>query len=92
MVPFTVALLVYIHRITIEYPALDLSGLQICFDLFGIAEFAPPIRKDDLEQHPKLLISKRFPQPLEYFRYRSRCVAFSQKHELQITVGKQNRQ
>lgn len=27
MVPFTVALLVYIHRITIEYPALDLSGL-----------------------------------------------------------------
>ena len=92
MVPFTVALLVCIHRITIEYTALNFPGLHICFDFFRIAEFASPIGNNNLKKHSELLFSKCFPQPTEYFRYGSCCIAFSQEHELQVTVGKQDRQ
>ena len=92
MVSFTVALLACIPRITIEYAALNFSGLHICFDFFGIAEFTSPISNNNLKKHPELLVSKRLPKPTEYFCYRSRCVAFSQEHELQVTVGKQDRQ
>ena len=90
MVPFTVALLICIHRITIEYAALNFPGLHICFDFLGIAKFTSPIGNNNLEKYPKLFVSKCFPQPTEYFRYRSCCIAFSQKHELQVTVGKQD--
>ena len=54
MVPFTVTLLICIHRITIEYTALNFSCLYICFDFFGITEFASTIGNNNLKKHPEL--------------------------------------
>lgn len=88
VVPFAVAFLICIHRITIEYIALDLSCLHIYFDFFVIAEFTSRSVIMTWKSIRNFSFPCNFPQPAEYFCYESCYVAFSQEHKLQVTFGK----
>ena len=69
MVPFTVALLVCIHRVTVEHTALDLPGIRIRLYLFRICEFTSPVSQDNLKKHREFFFFQGFPELTEDFCY-----------------------
>ena len=92
MVTFTVAFLVAVHGVAVKYPALDLSGFQVRFDLHRIGKLTPPVCQDHLKQHGEVCFPKPLAQLPEDLRHACRCISLSQEHQLQITGGQKNRQ
>ena len=57
MVALTVAFLIAVHGVAVKYPALDLSGFRVRFDLHRVGKLTPTVRHDYLEQHGKIAIT-----------------------------------
>ena len=49
MVAFTVTFLVTIHGVAVKYPALNISGFRVCFDLCRVGKLTSPICQNCLE-------------------------------------------
>ena len=58
MVPLTVALLIAVHWVAVENPALYLTGFCIALDFDRICKFAAPICDDHLKEGRKTLVPK----------------------------------
>ena len=92
MVALTVAFLVAVHGVTVKYPALDLPGFRVRFDLHRVGKLTPPVRHNHLEQHGKVGCPKPLAQLAEDLRHARRRVSLPQEHQLQVTAGQENRQ
>lgn len=92
VVTFTVAFLIAVHGIAVKYPALNFSGLRVCFDLHRIRKLTPTVSQNHLEQHREVSFPQPFPYFLEDLCHACRRIPLPQKHQLQITAGQEYRQ
>ena len=92
MVTFTVAFLVAVHGVTVKYPALDLSGFRVRFDLHRVGKLAPTVRHNHLKQHGEVWFPKPFSQLAEDLRHACRRISLPQEHQLQVAGSEENRQ
>ena len=91
MVSFAVAVLIAVHGIAVENPALDFSGFRVTFDSDRICKLTATIRENHLEERRKELIAKLASQcPKDSGHGRSR-VTIPEIHQLQIAVLEQDR-
>ena len=87
---FTVAFLAAVHGVTVKYPALNLSGFRVRFDLHRVGKLTPPVRHNHLKQHGEICFPKPSAQFPEDLRHACRRISLPQEHSLQIAVGKQD--